>query len=314
MNRCLLLGGAGFIGSALCAHLLQQGDEVTVVSRHHSPPVTGDRLTTCHGSLDDPELLDRLLPHTDTVFYLASDTTPGNSISLPGTEVETNLRPALRFIEIAQQYRHLKIIYLSSGGTVYGDATTLPVSEADALTPVSNYGAAKVAIECFLRAFSHQMQQPVIVLRPSNVYGPGQFYRQNFGLVRTLFERIRTGDSIDIFGDGNIVRDYLYIDDLLNACSRVADHTAEDLFQVFNVGSGEGYTITSICNMIEAITGSSITRNHMPARVGDVREIVLDYSRLQSCVGWEPQHTIHDGLENTWLWLRQQWQISKISL
>ena len=172
-RKCLLLGGAGFIGAALSRHLLNQGYDVTVVSRTSRLRIDHPSLQHYHGSLDDLDLLNKLLPSTEIVYYLASDTTPISSANEPGFEIANNVAPAARFIETARHHANFTLIYFSSGGTVYGNTKILPAKENNELKPISNHGAAKVAIEAMLRAFGHQSDCRVIVLRLSECVRTG---------------------------------------------------------------------------------------------------------------------------------------------
>ena len=217
-DAVLLLGGAGFIGSALAARLLRDGMAVQVLGRHTAGQ------------------LEQLLPHCGTVVHLASSTTPGSSAADPGLDL-AKLELTQRLLALLRTQPQTHLIFFSSGGTVYGNPQHLPVSEDAALAPLSPYGAGKVAQEAFCVA--HRAQgHAVTILRPSNAYGPGQTMKNGFGLVRTMLEHARAGTPAQIWGDGENLRDFIYIDDVVEATMRPRAGDRRQRPFAFPVGCG----------------------------------------------------------------------------
>ncbi len=294
-DHILLLGG-GFIGAALAQRLVLAGKQVEMIS--HQPQLIPS--VSLHvGDLGDPELLGSLAEHCGTVIHLASATTPGTSSRHPTKELE-NLTPSLRLLEAMQQWPSTHLIFLSSGGTIYGNPDTNPVTEETRTAPLSYYGAGKVAIESFLNAFSGT-GHPTTILRPSNIYGPGQMLRAGFGLIRTLLEHARNATTAEIWGDGESVRDYIYIDDVVEACIRFAGLPQDS--ESYNLGSGIGYSINQVLAHIESVCNLRIQVNYRPTRQADVRKVVLDSSHLKRRLDWQPQTNLIEGLRHTWNWL-----------
>lgn len=294
----VLLLGAGFIGRSLAAKLAAQGVATHVLARK---PLSGLDIanTQVHlGGLDDGELLRQLLPQCRTVIHLASETTPGLSAGKPTLEAG-NILPTLRLLENLQAYDHCRLIFLSSGGTLYGNPAQLPVPETAPLAPLSYHGAGKAALEAFMQAFRAQ-GRAVTVLRPSNTYGPGQSLRTGFGLVRTMLEHAYKGTSLEVWGDGEAVRDFVYIDDVVDACAHFVAKPEDS--GTYNVGSGKGFSINAVAQMVERVSGRPLSRVYRPARTGDVRSVVLDIARLCSR-GWEPTVPLEEGVRRTWEWL-----------
>lgn len=297
----LLLGGGGFLGSAVARQLVLSGRTVHVVGRRAN--LEWPHVSVHQGSLDDPDLLARLLPECGTVVHLASCSTPGSSARSPTNELE-NLVPTLRLLEVLSSGRQrCHLIYFSSGGTVYGNPLCLPVSEDAHPAPLSYHGAGKVAEEAFCSAF-RAAGNAVTVLRPSNAYGPGQSLRRGFGLVRTLLEHARRGTTVEVWGDGDSVRDFVFVDDVAEACIRLVQ-IADDS-EIYNVGSGVGYSISEVISAVELACGIVLRKTYRSARGSDVRSVVLDISRLKARTGWRPRVSLADGLRRTWSWLRQQ--------
>jgi len=280
----LLLGGGGFIGSALAARLQQEKAPVYVVGRH------------------DAEQLKQLLPQYGTVVHLASSTTPGSSATDPALELD-NLALTLRLLDLLQAQPETHLIFFSSGGTVYGNPERLPVTEDSPIAPLSHHGAGKAAQEVFcqsLRAQGH----PVTILRPSNAYGPGQTLCHGFGLIRTMLEHVRMGTPLEIWGDGENVRDFIYIDDVVEATLRLIRLPQDS--GTYNLGSGVGHTVNEVRGIVEAVCGQELRTTYRDARGIDVRSVVLDNSRLAARLGWNPAVGLEVGIARTWQWLQQE--------
>ncbi|MBF0211593.1 MAG: NAD-dependent epimerase/dehydratase family protein [Desulfamplus sp.] len=299
----LILGGTGFVGRQLINRLQSFNLEIYVIARsaHLLPKLPN--IEYYRDSLDNITLLNKLLPRCKTVFHLASDSTPGSSASQPTFEISNNLFPTLRFLEVLQQYDQVHLIYVSSGGAVYGNPNTDLVNEDTPLTPLSYYGAGKAALEKFIIAFAQQTQCFATILRPSNFYGPEQPYRTGFGIVSTIFEYLRANKPLSIWGDGENVRDYLYISDFIDLCVKLIEQPiCSATTQIYNVGSGQGTTLNQLCELIEKVTQLPVTRKYQPSRSVDVRRIVLDCTKVHNHYQWSPKTNLPKGLELTWQW------------
>lgn len=279
----LLLGGAGFIGAALATRLQQQNVPVHIVGRH------------------DLDQLAQLLPQCSTVIHLASATTPGSSAQHANLELG-NLALTLRLLDLLRAQPQTHLIFFSSGGTVYGNPQRLPVTEDSPIAPLSNHGAGKAAQESFCQALRAQ-GHAVSILRPSNAYGPGQTMKSGFGLVRTLLEHARLGTAMEIWGDGENVRDYIYIDDIVDATLRVIAQPQD--CSTYNLGSGVGHSINQVRDVVGQVCSRILPTTYRPARGLDVRGVVLDNTRLSARLGWKPVVGFADGVARTWEWVRR---------
>jgi len=297
----VLLLGSGFIGTTLANQLSAQGRHVHLIDR--KPPLRITSEVTVHiGDLGNSDLLKKLLPKCSTVVHLASLSTPGSSAGHPARELE-NLAPTLQLLEILRTKNlEYHLIYLSSGGTVYGNPEQSPVTENARLAPLSYHGAGKVAAESFLQTLRSD-GHAVTILRPSNAYGSGQALTQGFGLVRAVLQHIRQGTALEIWGDGENVRDFVYIDDLVDAI--VLAINAPNDSSTYNVGSGIGHTLNQVAALAQQICATPLTINYRPARDGDVRSVVLDITRIASTLGWRPRIELKDGIRRTWEWLQK---------
>lgn len=283
----LLLGGAGFIGSTLARRLEQETISVHIVGSH------------------DGERLGHVLPQCATVIHLATATTPGSSATHPSQELG-NLALTLRLLELMHSQPETHLIFFSSGGTIYGNPRRLPVTEDALIAPLSNHGAGKASQEAFCQAFRTQ-GHAVTIFRPSNAYGPGQGMRHGFGLVRTMLECIRGDIPLEIWGDGENVRDFIYIDDIVEASMRLIKLPQDS--GTYNLGSGTGYSINQVRRIVESTSGRELKTIYRPGRGIDVRSVVLDNSRLSARLNWRPSVVLEDGVARTWEWLQQTGQV-----
>lgn len=274
----LLVGGYGFIGQALALALQNEHVSVELIGRQ------------------DIGELPHALVRCETVVHLASNTTPGSSANNPELEVP-NINLTQRIVDLMRPLSRRHLIYFSSGGTVYGNPTQLPVAETATLAPLSPYGRAKVKQEQLCLALGEHAHA-VTVLRPSNAYGPGQGARPGFGLVRTLLEHARLGTEMQIWGDGECVRDYIYIDDLVDVTLQLI--ARRDKAGIYNVGSGLGHSVKHVVDLAEQVTSRPIATKFHPARGTDVQAVVLDGHCLAARMGCRPAVQLQQGMQQTW--------------
>lgn len=300
-NGILLIGGTGFLGTALARALATSGREVHVLARSAEPGQRAGVSYHC-GAMDEARIVTPLLQKCNTVVHLAASSTPGNLSASMLSEIEHSLLPSARLLNIMEAVTPSRLLFISSGGSLYGNPQHLPVGEQQGTSPISCHAAGKISLEAFFTTFANASNIPLAILRPSNLYGPGQALRAGFGIVRTLLEKARQGKPIEIRGDGNSVRDYLYIDDAVDACLRLID--SPQATGPFNAGSGHGVSIATLVGLCSDTTGHSIPVIYLPAPNTDVRAIVLDSARLATETGWSPSWSLEDGLRQTWSWLR----------
>ncbi|MBC3919864.1 NAD-dependent epimerase/dehydratase family protein [Undibacterium sp. CY18W] len=297
----LIIGGTGFMGSAIARGL--QNDAVCrqqpihILARH-ADPASPANVQVHRGSMDNSDLLRTLLPFCSTIIHAASSTTPGVSARQPMLEANQNILPTLRLIELLNECGPKQLLFFSSGGTFYGNPDSSPVSENAPFSPRSYYGAGKIAIEAFLQVCQVQTDSKISILRPSNVYGCGQPFRPGFGVIRTMLEHVLRDTAIDIWGDGETIRDFLYIDDLVNACLAIIKQG--NISGSYNIGYGVGHSLNEVIRSIEAVCGRKLKVNYQPARQVDVARIVLNNDKLARQLNWQPQVSLDQGIALTW--------------
>lgn len=300
-----VLGGTGLIGSAVAHAFLDDGRAVTVLARRapdqrHAPLLEGASVVL--GDASDPASLRKALDGVDHVVAALGTPHPADSARAPLAQFEAEIPVLLGVLDEVRARSGVGLTYLSSGGAIYGDVDTLPVSEETECHPVSPYGVTKLAAERYVLMASRTDGVDVRILRVANAYGALQRPRTGQGIVAALLHAAATGAPVRVFGDGSAVRDYVEVRDVAGAV--VALEALDEVPQVINVGAGTGHRLTDVLEIVEAVTGRSITVHHDAPRPSDVRAVVLDVTRLSSLVPWRPMPLEH-GVADAWgAWVR----------
>jgi len=298
-QNILIIGGTGFIGSHLVRRFLEKSFTVFSLARNQDSR-RHSRLIPVEGNMNNAVLLRPILRKCSTVIHAAGDSVPGDSIHAPMSEVYNNLIPSVALIETLQEFENKHIVYISSGGAVYGNPLVLPASENTLFAPLSYHGAFKASVETCLHALTAQTSHKATILRPSNLYGPGQRQKKSFGLIQAALNCIRDDSEITIWGDGSTVKDYLHIDDFVDACDKAVFNSSKERIAAYNVGSGIGYSINDICAMIEQITHRRIKKTYQPDRLIDPSVIILNNEKIRKDLGWKPEVGLQEGIEKLW--------------
>lgn len=301
-ERVLVIGASGFIGQHLVRALAQKVGLVIAVSRKkvdfglaNVEPVRAD--------LQEPDDFKPLLARSDAVAYLAATSTPGTSAGNPLLEIVDNLRPLAALLQALQEHAGVNLLYLSSGGSLYPSSGDVLATEKTPVQPRSYHGAGKIAAEHFISAWSHQYSGRATIVRPSNVYGPGQTERAGFGIVPTAFGKIKRHETLEIWGDGSAVRDYVYIDDLAVLLGMILTRPMSVGAHVVNACSGTGVSLNELLSSMEAVACRPLRRSYQVGRAVDARRVLMDPALAKYQYGWSLAMPLHEGLERTWGWL-----------
>ena len=308
MPACLLIGGGGFIGSHLARKLASSGDRrVIVVGRSALPRFAlPASVSYVRGDAADPLFLASLLGECDEVVDLAYSTVPKTSFEDPVLDVTANLPASVTLLKVASQYPLRKLLLVSSGGTVYGNPHYLPIDEQHPTNPVSPYGITKLALEKYGLMFYRQAGLPVVIVRPGNPYGPGQIGNRGQGFIGVSMFAALEGLPLVIFGERGTVRDYIYIDDLVDAMIAALESGRPGT--IYNAGSGEGLDNVAVLERLRpllAADGLKIGAQHQAARAFDVAANVLSTARLTFDTGWRLRTQLDEGLAATWAWVKR---------
>jgi len=301
-DRILVIGAGGFIGQHLVRALARQGELVIAASR--SEIVFGlPNVEEVIAELREPKDFAPLIARSRAVAHLASTSTPGTSAARPLHELADNLQPVAGLLQVLQDHPDVDLLYLSSGGSLYTSTGDIAANEATRVQPRSYHGAGKIAAEYFISAWCNQYSGRATILRPSNVYGPGQLERTGFGIVPTAFGKIKRDETLHIWGDGSAVRDYLYIDDLVELITTILARQMSVGSHIVNACSGIGVSLNELFAAMETVTGRSLRRSYEVGRALDAARVVMDSTLANHEYGCSPTTPLHEGLERTWVWL-----------
>jgi UDP-glucose 4-epimerase len=307
-KKCLILGGGGFIGSHLADALLDNGYEVVVFdklnfSRKNLNHILG-KIKINEGDFNNEIDLKNALKGIDIAFHLVSSTLPANSNENPIYDVETNLISSLRFLNEAIENKISKVIFISSGGTVYGIPERLPIKEYHPRKPICSYGIIKKTIEDYLYMFQKLYGLDYYVFRLSNPYGERQNPFVSQGVIPVFLKKILKNEQIEIWGDGTVERDYIYIKDAVDAIIKVLNINPKD--RIFNLGSGKGHTLKEILEIIENVSGKKAKVVYKEKRNIDVPVNVLDNKLISETLNWKLETEIEIGIERTYEYLKKE--------
>lgn len=302
MSKVVVLGGGGFLGVNLSQALLRAGHEVCCFGR--SMPFHR-ALADCHciqGDFRDESAVSQAIHGAELVFHLVSGSTPQTANADMVADIGNNLIPTIRLLEACVAEGVRKVVFVSSGGTVYGRVRSVPIQEDAPVEPITAYGVTKVAIEKYLGIFEYLHGLDYRVVRLANPYGPYQRSAKGQGVIAAFIERVLDGRPLEIWGDGNVVRDYLFVDDAAEALIAAAHDTSSH--RVFNIGSGTGHSLNDLVTELEALLGQQLPVQYRPGRPVDVPVNVLSIERARGVLGWLPRTGLRPGLEATLHWAR----------
>jgi UDP-glucose 4-epimerase len=311
--RALVTGGAGFIGSTLVDRLLAEGHTVDVVDNLSTGSLANLAEARSVGtgrfnfhqldvrSTDLVDLMSRRKP--EVVFHLAAQADVRVSVADPVLDADINILGSLRAIEGARQSGARKVVFASSGGTIYGDADKLPIKESQAQKPLSPYGVAKKTVGDYLHVYRELYGLEYTALALANVYGPRQDLRGEAGVVAIFAGRLLAGEPCMIFGDGKQTRDFVFVDDVVDAFSRAGDRGSGLLC---NVGTGVETSVNELYAAMARNAGVKAPASYQPARAGELQRSSLDPSRAGMHLGWKPWTTIDKGTAAVLDWSRKQ--------
>jgi UDP-glucose 4-epimerase len=304
-KRVAVLGGCGFIGSHICRELVLRGYAVTAFARRVGSRALiediEDKICICEGDIGCAADVLSAIANAELLIHLAHTTTPGASMADPAYELTSNLVKSLEWLSRLSETNVRRVLYVSSGGTVYGISHTNRMDENHPTDPISAYGIAKLALEKYIMMYALQQNIDYCLLRPSNIYGARQKLHTGQGAIGVLSYRALCGVPLEIWGTGKTVRDYLYIDDMVSATLALLEYTGKH--KVFNISSGTGHSILDIIGMLQDLLGSVPEIVHKPQRLWDVPANVLDSSRLHDETGWCPKVGLAEGIGHTLNWL-----------
>jgi UDP-glucose 4-epimerase len=308
LKRCLVLGGNGFIGGHLVDSLVASGHHVRIFGR---PGAMNDcnfseeirnSVEFYEGDFSRGAEVKSAIDGVDCIFHLVSTTSPKSSNDDPVFDVETNLIGTIKVLEYIKDLKNIKFIFVSSGGTVYGQPAETPVKETDNTNPICSYGIVKLSIEKYLYLYNRLYGLNYSVLRLANPYGERQNPNSIQGVIPVFMLSILQDKPIKIWGGGGVARDFIYIGDVISALLMAMN--ANKTVRVLNIGSGVALSINKLVGCLEFVSGKAAIIEYLPERQFDVPVISLDISSAARELDWVPEVSIEEGLRITWAWIK----------
>lgn len=304
--KTLVIGGNGFIGTNLVGALLRDNHAVTVFDRYPSRyKEPQPEVRYLEGDFANHGEVSEAVKGIDWVFHLAYTTLPQTSNEDPIYDIRSNLVDTVQLMQECLNSKVKKLVFISSGGTVYGIPQQIPIAEEHPQQPICSYGITKLAIEKYLSLFQRIWGLEYVVARLSNPYGEMQNPHSKQGAIGVFLGNVAERKPITIWGDGQVVRDYIYIGDAVSALVRAAEFEpqAGDP-RVFNIGSGQGHSLNDIVSELRQVVDMPVEVQYTPGRAVDVPATVLDITRAKDVLKWEPRVNLSEGLARSWRWVK----------
>lgn len=307
-KTALFLGGAGFLGSHLATALLKSNYRIIIFDRptadYGNLKCILDKIQIVKGIFGDIKVIEEIVKSekVDIVFHLISTILPSSSISTVDDDIEDNLINTIKLISLMNEYKINKLVYFSSGGTVYGKNGLKINSEKSETNPINVYGWLKLTIEKYIQMYHASYNLEYLIVRIANPYGPKQNLYGKQGLIAVILGKILQNQTISIWGDGNVVRDYIYIDDVINA---IIGLISKDCWnEIYNIGRGVGVSVNQILDQVQASISNEIKIEYFDSRPVDIPVNILDTSKLSKAIYWEETTPLDVGIKKTWEWVQ----------
>ena len=297
-----MLGGGGFLGINLCRRLAAAGHRILAFGHRG---LFSEALTSVEfreGDLADRTAVANALRGADVVFHLVHSTVPYSANLNITRDVQENLLPSLALLDLAREAEVRRVVFVSSGGTIYGRAVQIPTEEIAPTEPVTAYGISKLAIEKYLALYELHHALEYRVLRVANPFGPFQIALKKQGLIAAILFGAMCARPIEVWGDGSVVRDFIFVDDVIDALELVAVHTGDE--RIFNIGSGVGRSVRDVLISIEQLLDRKLDIAWKGSRAVDVPVSALCVKRAREKLGWIPKTSFEAGIAQTIAWWR----------
>lgn len=300
--RCAVLGAGGFIGTNLCRDLVGRVDSLRAFGRRQSFPEALRGCDWMPGDFADPTCMAAAVAGCDVVFHLVNATTPASANVDKVADLNANVASTLHLLDACRETGVRRVVFVSSGGTIYGIPDQVPTPETSPTNPITAYGISKLSIEKYLALYEYLYGLEYRVLRVANPFGPYQTALKNQGVIAAFVRRALAGKPIEMWGDGTVTRDYVYIDDVVESLKLATTH--EGAGRIFNIGSGEGRSLNDIVASINRLLGAEIPVDRRPGRPVDVPVSILDTTFAANELNWHPRTLFEEGLASTISWMK----------
>lgn len=306
MDKCVVLGGNGFIGSHLVDSLVARGHHVRAFDRFSGERrFESDKVEVLAGDYLNKADLAQAIEGMDYVFHFISSTTPATAENDPTVDIETNVRTSVDLLGMCAEQGVKRVLYASSGGSIYGESDSVH-QEIDPTLPVSPYAIGKLTVENYLRYFRVKQGLESVSFRISNPYGERQTLGARQGVIPIFIENIISGKPVTMYGDGSMVRDYVYVKDVANI---VADMFNRNLkYDIYNLGSGESESLNDILKVLSQVHDGEIAVEHKDVPSTFLHKVLLNTDRLKDELPEMQLTSLHDGVQKTYDYIQRRLQ------
>jgi UDP-glucose 4-epimerase len=296
----MVIGGGGFLGTNLCIRLLSRGWRVGAFGQHCPFRKDMEGIEWHQGDFRDEAALTAALSGFEVIFHLVHTTIPQSANLDIEKDLAENVTPSLKLFDISRALGVRRVVFISSGGTVYGAAKELPTPENAPTNPLTAYAVSKLAIENYLALYENLHRLDFRVLRLANPFGPFQVPTKGQGVIATLISRALKGAPMEIWGDGSVVRDYIFVDDVVDAMQSAIEDQSDH--RIFNIGSGQSRTLHEVIATVQTLMDITLDIRTTERRPLDVPKSVLSIARAKSVLGWAPKTSFEEGVRRTIAW------------
>ncbi|MHA1977303.1 MAG: GDP-mannose 4,6-dehydratase [Candidatus Hodarchaeales archaeon] len=305
--KVLVTGGAGFVGSHLIEELLVQGHEIVCLDnfstgKHINLTPFKDKITIVEGDILNLKDIQTALKNVESVYHLAAQISVTQSVSNPLYDASININGFINLLNAMLKSSVKRIVYVSTGGAIYGEPLQLPASETTPETPISPYGLSKLVGEKYLKWFNTTYGLSYAIIRPANIFGPRQDPLGEAGVISIFLGKIINQQSLEIYGDGSDTRDYIYVKDIAAICTSAMMSKNNE---TFNAGTGNQTSLNDLVEIIGKVTKFPILKEYKSPRPGDVKRIALDITKAKSALNWKPETNLTEGIHKTWNWFKR---------
>lgn len=297
MAKCLVVGGNGFLGSHLVDALAADGHELTVFDHFATDPQFSADARAVHGNFTNDDALADVVPGHEYVYHFLSMSTPASADLHPADDV-LNIRQSVSLLQQCADAGVERFYFSSTGGAIYGPTTKSTLAETDPAAPISPYGIGKLAIENYLSFFRAKHGLQSFALRISNPFGPRQHPERKQGLIPIVLRNVAQGAPVVRLGDGSMVRDYIYVEDVVQMVTQMTRTVPTE--SIYNLGSGSGLSVNEVFDAITEVTGRELQIVDQPQPASYVDRIVLDIDRYSAEFGAPELTDLHSGIAKTW--------------
>ena len=299
-----IFGGAGFIGSHLVELLMDEFNIIIFDKKNFSSRNIRkfeSKIEIIEGDFSNHFDWQSALNNVDYVLHLICSTLPAISNENCIYDVESNILPSLKLLDVLSKDTHPRLVFISSGGTIYGNIEELPINEEAITNPICSYGITKLMIEKYLHLYHKLYGLDYRIARLSNAYGERQSRTSNQGLITAILCKVLQNQTLRIWGDGSVVRDYVYVKDAASCVQKILMYQGPE--RIFNVSSNKGYSVNEVIEEICKVTGKKVKITYSEKRKFDVKDNILSNSLAKRELGWEPKVSLNEGIFRVYNWI-----------